>query len=78
MYWEGCRRSKGHGVSFGTVRITHLDSADDAGIFAETTEVLARALDLLNDKAEQLGIRVSWINTKVQVTSWMGELSQFL
>ena len=31
-------------VSFGTVRITDLDSADDAVIFAETTDVLAEAL----------------------------------
>ena len=35
----------GCGVSFGTVRITDLDCTDDAVIFAETTEVLAGALD---------------------------------
>ena len=54
------------GVSFGTVRITDLDFADDAVIFAETTEVLAEALDSLNEEAEPLGLRVSWIKTKVQ------------
>ena len=32
----------GCGVSLGTVRITELDFADDAVIFAETTEILAR------------------------------------
>ena len=31
----------GCGVSFGTVRITDVDFADDAVIFAETTEVIA-------------------------------------
>ena len=44
------------GVSFGTVRITDLHFEDDAVIFAETTEVLPRAL----------GLRVSWIKTKVE------------
>ena len=53
-------------VSFGTVRITDLDFADDAVIFAETTEVLASALDLLSKKADPLGFRVSWIKTKVK------------
>ena len=38
----------GCGVSFGTVRITDLDFADDAVKFAETTEVFA-ALDLLSE-----------------------------
>ena len=34
-------RMSGCEVSFGTVRITDLDFADDAVIFAEKTEVLA-------------------------------------
>ena len=51
---------------FGTVRITDLDFADDAVIIAETTEVLAGALDLLSEEAEPLELRVSWIKTKVQ------------
>ena len=46
----------GCGVSFGTVRITDLDIADDAVIFAETTEVLARVLELLSEEAEPLGL----------------------
>ena len=53
-------------MSFGTVRITDLDFADDAVIFAETTEVLTGALDSLSEEAEPLGLRVSWIKTKVQ------------
>ena len=50
-HWHGpCNGKKGkksvRGVSFETVRITTvLDFADDALIFAETTEVLAEALD---------------------------------
>ena len=56
----------GRGLSFGAVRITDLDFADDAVIFAETTVVLAGALDLLSVEAEPLGLRVSWIKTKVQ------------
>ena len=57
------------GVSFGRVRITDLDFADDAVIFAETTEVLAGALDLLSGETEPLGLRVSWIKTKVHTYS---------
>ena len=55
----GCRRS------FRTVRITDFDFADDAAIFAETTEVLAEALDSLIVEAVPLGLRVSLIKTKV-------------
>ena len=43
-------------VSFGTVRINDLDFANDAVIFAETTEVLAVALDSLCEEAEPLGL----------------------
>ena len=46
-------------MSFGTVRITDLDFADDAVIFAETPEALSGALDLLSEEAEPLGLRVS-------------------
>ena len=53
-------------MSFGTVRITDLDLADDAAIVAETTEVLAEKLDSLIEEEEPLGLRVSWIKSKVQ------------
>ena len=49
----------GCGMSFGTVRITDLDFADDAVILAKTTEVLAGALDSLSEEAEPLRLRVS-------------------
>ena len=70
----------GCGVPFGTVRFTDRDFADDAVIFAETTEVLAGALDLLSERAEPLGLRVSWIKTKVQAFSNIldATVSQFL
>ena len=53
-------------MSFGTVRITDLHFADDAVISAETTEVLAKALDSLSEEAAPLVLRVSWIKTQVQ------------
>ena len=45
----------GCGVSLGPVRITDLDFAYDADIFAETTDVLAGALDSLSEEGEPLG-----------------------
>ena len=59
-------KSSGCGESFGTVRVTHVDFANDAVIFVRTTEVLADALESLSEEAEPLGLRVSWIKTKVQ------------
>ena len=56
----------GCGVSIGTVRITDFDFANDAVIFAETTEVLAGALDLLSEEVEPHRLRVTWIKTKAQ------------
>ena len=54
------------GVSFGEVRITDLDFADDAVILAETVDVLAEALDTMGQEAGPLGLRVSWVKTKIQ------------
>ena len=54
------------GVSFGDVRITDLDFADDAVILAETIETLTEALETLSEESEPLGLRVSWIKTKIQ------------
>ena len=56
----------GCGLSFATVRVTDLDFADDAVIFAQTTEIVAGALDSLSEEAEPLRLRVSWIKTEVQ------------
>ena len=54
------------GVSFGDVQITDLDFANDAVIFAETLDILKEALEGLSEEAEVLGLRVSWIKTKIQ------------
>ena len=51
--------NSGCGGSFGTVRITDLDFADDAVIFAKTTEVLVEAFESLSEEAVPLGLRVS-------------------
>ena len=68
MDWimEGVVGKTGCGVSFGDVRITDLDFADDAVIFAETVGILTSALETLSEESEPLGLRVSWIKTKVQ------------
>ena len=58
--------ASGCGVSFGEARVTDLDFADDAVIFAETLDVLTMALETLSEEAEPLGLRVSWIKTKIQ------------
>ena len=52
-------------MSFRTVRIADFVFADDTVIFAETTGVLAGALDSLREEAEPLGLRVTGIKTKV-------------
>ena len=52
------------GVSFGTVRITDLDFANETVILSGPTEALAGAVDLLSEGAETLGNL--WIKTKVQ------------
>ena len=54
------------GASFGNVKISDLDFADDAVIFAETFDILLGALEVLNEESEPLGLRVSWVKTKIQ------------
>ena len=54
------------GASFGNVKISDLDFADDAVIFAETLDILLGALEMLNEESEPLGLRVSWVKTKIQ------------
>ena len=54
------------GTSFGNVKISDLDFADYAVIFAETLDILLGALEVLNDELEPLGLRVSWVKTKIQ------------
>ena len=54
------------GASFGNVKISDLDFADDAVIFAETLDILLGTLKVLNEESEPLGLRVSWVKTKIQ------------
>ena len=53
-------------ASFGNVKISDFDFADDAVIFAETLDILLGALEVLNEESEPLGLRVSRVKTKIQ------------
>ena len=64
--WGRMSERSSHCVSFGNVKISDLDFADDAVIFAETLDILLGALEVLNEELEPLGLRVSWIKTKIQ------------
>ena len=55
-----------YGVSFGNVKISDVDFADDAAIFAETLDILLGVLEVLNREPELLGLRVSWVKTEIQ------------
>ena len=54
------------GASFGNAKISDLDFADDAVIFAETRDILLGALEVLNEESDPLGLWVSWVKTKIQ------------
>ena len=54
------------GISLGEATITDIDFADNIVIFAETLEALVAALDTLSKKSKRLGLKVSWIKTKIQ------------
>ena len=54
------------GASFGNVKISDLDFTVDAVIFAETLDIFLGALVVLNEESEPLGLRVSWVKTKIQ------------
>ena len=56
----------GCGAPLGEATITDLDFADDVVIFAELVDGLVRALEVLSEEAEPLGLRVSWLKTKLQ------------
>ena len=55
-----------YGASFGNVKISDLDFADDALIFTETLDILLGALEVMNEESELLGLWVSWVKTKIQ------------
>ena len=52
-------------ASFGNVKISDLDFANVAVIFAETLEIRLGALEVLNEELEPLGLWVSWVKTKL-------------
>ena len=54
------------GASFENVRISDLDFADDAVIFAKTLDILLGALEMLNEESKLLGLRVCWVKTMIQ------------
>ena len=54
------------GASFGNVKISDLNFADDAVIFVETLDILLGALEVLNEELELLVLPVSWVKTKIQ------------
>ncbi|KAG2456127.1 LIPA3 protein, partial [Polypterus senegalus] len=58
--------SSGCGASVGEERVTDLDFTDDAMNFVESMEALIGALEILSKESECLGLRVSWIKTKIQ------------
>ena len=49
-----------YGASFGNVKISDLDFADDAGILAEMLDILVGAHKALNEESEVLGQWASW------------------
>ena len=51
---------------FGNVKISDLDFADDAVIFADTLDIVLGALEVVNEESELLGLQVSWVKTKSQ------------
>ena len=61
------------GASFGNVKISDLDFADDAVIFVETRHSLLEALELLNEESEPLDYRFpgSKLRSRLSMTSWM-------
>ena len=55
-----------YGASFGNVKISVIDFADDAVIFANTLGIILGAHGVPIEESEPLGLRVSWIKTKIQ------------
>ena len=54
------------GASFGNIKISDHDFADDAIFFAETLDILLGTLEVLNEESEPLALWVSWVKTKIQ------------
>ena len=54
------------GVSVGEVKISDFDFADDVALLDEVLDTLVLSLDALSRVAEPLGLKVSWVKTKIQ------------
>ena len=54
------------GALFGNGKISDLDFADDAVIFAETLDILIGVLEVLNEESAPLELQVPWVKTKIQ------------
>ena len=67
IVWTELVEDSGCKVSFGDVRFSNLDFARDAVTFAETLELLVGALEPLSSELEPLGLKVSFVKTKIRV-----------
>ncbi|XP_038048237.1 uncharacterized protein LOC119722267 [Patiria miniata] len=67
-YFEayGCESG---GVSFGDVKLTDLDYADDVAILAELMDIIHLALEAMNEETTPLGLSINWDKTKIQSLS---------
>ncbi|KAG0723435.1 hypothetical protein GWK47_042757 [Chionoecetes opilio] len=54
------------GASIGNTKITDFVVTEVAVIFAESLEVLVMALEALHEETKPLGLKVTWLMTKVQ------------
>ena len=56
-------------ASFGNVKISDLDFADDAVIFPETLDILLGDLEVLNEESEPMGLPGSKPRSRLSMTS---------
>ena len=56
-------------ASFSYVKLSDIYFTDDAVIFVETLDILLGTIEVLNEESELLGLRVSWVKTKIQAFS---------
>ena len=65
-FWGGCWRDQAAVHRLGMSRSLTFIFTDDAVIFVKTLDILLEALEVLNEESEPLGLRVSWVKTKIQ------------
>ena len=68
MDWilERMSKTSSCSASFGNVKISDLNFADDSVIFAEMLDILMGAHGVLNEGSEPPGLWVSWKKIKIQ------------